>query len=302
VSTTEDKKHYSSCYLIIHFITSLEHKTLFRLSVIYNYLPTFQGGLMRKLGMFSVLLLSGIFFLTTNSFSQEMKDQLYTVHEEKVKIDMWGQYESTSKQWTAMMTDAGLDISTILASQRDDGTYYYLVPISNYAELDKFQDIFNSAIKKLDKDKWAKLMEENNSSIASSKDFVVKWSSKYSYVPKNPRIKPEEGKFIHWLFFTYKTEKRKEVLGLLADWKALYEKENIPDGYSIWLMEMGMDNNMIVLSENAKDGASFYSNMKENSEKVKAEEQKLWEKFSPNILSIHEYYGRPRPDLSYTKK
>ncbi len=257
---------------------------------------------MRKLSVFSILLLSGLFFLTTKSFAQEMKDQLYAVHMEKAKIDMWGQYESTSKQWTDMMTEAGIDIPSIQASQRNDGVYYYLIPILNYAELDNMQSVFNSAVEKLDKDKWGKLMEDNNSSIENSKDFVVKWSSKYSYVPKNPRIKPEEGKFIHWMFFTYKTEKRKEVLGLLADWKALYDKNNIPDGYSIWLMDMGMDNNMIVLTESAKDGASFYTNSKENSEKVKDEESKLWEKFSPNILSIEEKYGKPRPDLSYTKK
>ena len=34
----------------------------------------------------------------------------------------------------------------------------------------------------------------------------------------------------------------------------------------------------------------------------KEEEAKLWAKLSVNVLSIEEYYGKPRPDLTYTKK
>lgn len=247
--------------------------------------------------MFISIFTSGILIA-----QQEMKDQLYLVHEEVAKVNMWDQYESTSKQWVELMTTAGLDLPYIRASQRDDGHYYYLIPISDYADIDKFPNIFKSATDKIGKDKWDNFMTENNSSMESNKDFVAKWSAKYSYVPKEPRIKPEEAGFLHWIFFTYKLEKRQEVLDVLAEWKALYEKNNIPDGWNIWLIELGLDNNMIALTEAAKDGASFYSNMKENSAKLKTEEGKLWEKLSANVMTIEEKYGKPRPDLSYFKK
>jgi len=92
------------------------------------------------------------------------------------------------------------------------------------------------------------------------------------------------------------------VLDVLAEWKALYEKNNIPDGWDVWLVEVGLDNNMMALTEGAKDAASFYAAMKENSDKLKEEEQKLWAKFSVNVLSIDEKFGKPRPDLTYMKK
>lgn len=247
--------------------------------------------------MFISIFTSGILVA-----QQEMKDQLYLVHEEVAKVNMWDQYEKTSKQWVEYMTEGGLDLPYVRASQRDDGHYYYLIPISNYADIDKFPDIFKSAVDKIGKDKWANFMTENNSSMESNKDFVAKWSANYSYVPKEPRIKPEEAGFIHWIFFTYKLEKRQEVLDVLAEWKDLYAKNNIPDGWGIWLIDLGEANNMIALTESAKDGASFYTNMKENSEKLKTEEGKLWEKLSANVMTIEEKYGKPRPDLSYTKK
>ncbi len=106
---------------------------------------------MRKLSVFSILLICGIFLLTPKSFAQEMKDQLYMVREEVAKVDMWDKYESTSKDWVEMMTKGELDFPYVRASQRDDGHYYYLIPINNYSNIDKFQEIFGSAVEKVRK-------------------------------------------------------------------------------------------------------------------------------------------------------
>lgn len=250
------------------------------------------------LSLFTVLLIYSVY----TSAQEEPKDQLYWVREEVAKVDQWNKYEETSRQWVEYMTEAGLDIPFLRASQRDDGHYYYLIPLSSYSEVDKFPEIFGSAIDKIGKEKWADFMIENESSIATHRDFIVKWSAKYSYVPKEPRIKFEDAGFIHWIYFTFKFEKRKEVMDVLAEWKALYEKNNIADGWSVWLIELGEANNMIVVSEYAKDGASFYTNMKETGEKLKVEEDILWAKLSANVLTTEQKYGKPRMDLSYRKK
>jgi hypothetical protein len=253
---------------------------------------------------FLLAMLAGIFAWGSSiTFAQEeMKDQLYWVREEVAKVDMWDQYETTSKQWVELMTEGGLDLPVVRASQRDDGHYYYLIPLSNYAEIDNFPQIFGSAVEKIGKEKWGEFMKKNDESMETHKDFIVKWSAKYSYAPKEPRVKAADAEFIHWIFFTYKLENRKEVLDVLGEWKALYEKNNMPDGWSTWLIELGEANNMIAVTESAKDGASFYAAMSENSEKLKDEEQKLWAKLSANLLSMEQNYGRPRPDLTYTKK
>jgi len=258
---------------------------------------------MFKLKFFTAL---AVMFFLANSVSilaqEEMKDQLYWVREETAKISKLATYEKTAKEWVDLMHEGELDLPVVRASQRNDAHYYYLIPLSNYAEIDKFEGIFGSAINKIGKEKWDKYNAETESSIETHKDLIVKWSAKYSYVPKEPRTKLGEAGFIHWVFFHYKLEKRQEVLDILAEWKALYEKNNIPDGWSVWLMEVGLDNNMIALTEDAVDAVSYYAAMKENSEKLKEEEAKLWEKFSVNVLDIQEVYGKPRPDLTYIKK
>lgn len=258
---------------------------------------------MPKLKFFLAFLLGLLIFNSIILLAQdEMKDQLYWIREEVVKVEKWKQYEETSKQWVEMMTGAGLDFPYMRASQRDDGHYYYLIPMNNYADIDKFPEIFGSAIDKIGRDKWTKFIKENESSMDYHKDFIVTWSAKYSYVPKEPRIQPKDAGFLHWIFFTFKIENRKEVLEVIGEWKTLYEKYNIPDGWSCWTIEVGEQNNFMAITEAAKDAESFYSNMKENSEKLKEEENKLWQKLSVNILTIEEKYGKPRPDLGFVKE
>ena len=252
---------------------------------------------------FFLLLLAGLIFYSTFTLAQEEpKDQLYWVREEVVKVEMWQQYEETSKEWVELMTGAGLDFPYMRASQRDDGHYYYLLPLDNYADIDKFPEKFGSAIEKIGREKWTEFMRRNESSMDFHKDFIATWSAKYSYIPKEPRVKQNEAEFLHWVFFTYKLEHRKEVLDILAEWKSLYEKNNIPDGWSTWIIEVGERNDMMAITEYAKDGASWYAAMDENSAKIKEEEQKLWQKFSQYVTSMEQKFGSPRPDLGFVNE
>jgi hypothetical protein len=244
-----------------------------------------------------------LFVCAQVSFAQEVpKDQLYLVREEVARVDMWDQYESTSKQWVEMMTTGGLDIPYLRASQREDGHYYYLIPLNSFSDIDKMPGIFGSAIEKVGKEKWAEFMVENEGSMVTHRDYVVLWSAEYSYVPKEPRLKTEDTKFIHWMYFHFKLENRKELLAILKEWKKLYEDKNIKNGYSIWIVELGLDNNMMVLTESFKDGADFYTSQKEDNALMEAEASALWSKMAPFLTSVENKYGSPRPDLGYVKK
>ncbi len=250
---------------------------------------------------FYLSLLAGLVILNSMLLlaQDEMKDQLYWVREEVAKVNMGDQYEKTSKEWVELMTGAGLDFPYMWASQRDDEHYYYLFPLENYAAIDKMPEIFGSAIDKIGKDKWAKFMVENESSMETHKDFIVTRSAKYSYWPKEPRLKPEEAKFIHWLFFHYKLENRKEVMDIMTEWQQLYTDKNIKNGYTIWLIELGEDNNMIALTESYKDGADYYTSLEADNALMEKEASTLWAKMSPYIVSVENKYGNQRPDLGF---
>lgn len=248
------------------------------------------------------LFLSLLFTFSQTLFSQKDNDKLFLVREEVVKVDQWDKYESTSKQWLEFMTNGGLNLPYISATQRDDGRYYYLIPLNAYSEIDNLSKIFGAAIEKAGPDKYKSLMAENEGSILTHRDYVLRYSSEYSYVPKEPRLKMEDVRFTHFTFFKFKLEKRNELLGVLREWKSLFESENINSGYNIWMVELGLDNDLMILTEYFKDGEDYHKTVKEIESKIKEEEKSLWAKMSLLLTEIEQKYGWIRPDLSYTKK
>ena len=101
------------------------------------------------------------------------------------------------------------------------------------------------------------------------------------------------------MFFHYKLEDRKEVMDIMTEWKELYQEKNIKNGYTVWLMELGRDNNMIVLTESYKDGADYYTAMEADNATMEAEAKALWTKMSVYITSVENKYGNQRPDLGF---
>jgi hypothetical protein len=49
----------------------------------------------------------------------------------------------------------------------------------------------------MDRDKWETFAAENNLPIEAHKEFVIRRSADFTYKPKEPRLKQDEGKFIH---------------------------------------------------------------------------------------------------------
>jgi hypothetical protein len=247
-----------------------------------------------------VLLFSAAFISFSNTvLAQDMpKDQLWLVHEEVAKLDMIPQYEKTSNEWTKMMHEAGLDV-TFYAFQRNDGRYYYVGKISNYADVDAVNGKFEKAIGKLDKEKFSAMMEANNASIHSIREYVIRRSADLSYDPKTSTLKEGEAHFAHWTFIHYKLEDQDKVMGVLKEWKEVYEKNNYPYGYGIFFMGLGGDSNEFAVFEEAKSAVDYYKNDSDKTKKMKEEENKLYVKFTPYLISVKEYNGLPRPDLNY---
>ena len=231
----------------------------------------------------------------------ESKDQLCWIHEEKVKVDMLDKYESTTKDIVKMFKEGDLGID-IYASQRDDNWFYYLIPISKYSDIDSIYKDFGSAREKVGADKWTSKMVENSSTVEMSKDIIVTRSGKYSYTPKNPRIKDNEVKFIHWDYFTVIPEKRKEFFDVAGQFKELYEKNDIGMEYGVWFPQFGFDNDLVVVTQAAKDAVDYYQTSHMIDEKLGKDGEMLWNKLLTTLKDFTHFNGHPRRDLSMIKQ
>ena len=59
---------------------------------------------------------------------------------------------------------------------------------------------------------------------------------------------------------------------------------------------------MVVLTENYKDGADYYTSMEADNALMEAESKALWAKMSPFITNYENKYGNQRPDLGFVKE
>jgi hypothetical protein len=248
-------------------------------------------------GFFCILL---VFLSVTLLAQDEPKDQLFWIHEEKAKVNMLDKYISTSKDILKMFKEGGLNVD-MYTSQRDDNLFYYLIPISNFADIDSLYKNFGSAMKKVGADKWRSKMAENASTVEMSEDGVVTRSGKYSYAPKNPRLKQNEAKFLHWDYFYVLPEKRKEFFDVAKQFKELYAKNDIGMGYAVWIPQFGFDNDLVVVSQTGKDAADYYQASHMINEKLGKDGEMLWKKLLSTLKDFNHLNGHPRNDLSMMK-
>ena len=258
---------------------------------------------MKRFQLFCFLCFLLVFLSSTLlvKAQDESKDQLCWIHEEKAKVNMLDKYESTSKDIIKMFKEGDLGID-IYGSQRDDNWFYYLIPISKYSDIDSIYKDFGSAREKAGADKWTSKMVENASTVEMSKDMLVTRSGKYSYTPKNPRIKQNEVNFIHWDYFTVLPEKRKEFFDIAEQFKELYEKNDIGMGYGVWFPQFGFDNDLVVVTQGAKDDVDYYQASNAINEKLGKDGEMLWNKLLSTLKDFTHFNGRPRHDLSLMKK
>jgi hypothetical protein len=247
-----------------------------------------------------VLLLLMMFSCIALSQDQP-KDQLFYIHEEVAKLDKIDQYNQTSKEFDQMMKDLKLDVPSIRASETDDLHFYYLVPLKNYADIDKLSSAFNDMFSKGDKDKMNKNMKENAEAIDYTRELVFRQSNELSYRLGESKLDMNKRNFIHFDYYTFKPEDRKEVMALAAKIKKLYEDKKIETPYVVWLADMGEHNNLIVVTTLAKDAVSFYQQIDKDNAALGKDMETLWNQMIPMLEHFEHKNGHTRPDLSYIK-
>ena len=131
---------------------------------------------MQLLSFYKSVLFSMILVLFNSVIlpQEQQKDQLFYIHEEVAKIDRIDQYNSANKEFTQMMKDTRLDVSSILASETDDLHFYYLVPLKNYADIDKLSEAFNKMMASSDKEKMDKNMKVGAKATEYTRELVFR--------------------------------------------------------------------------------------------------------------------------------
>jgi hypothetical protein len=208
-----------------------------------------------------IFLLTGVllFLLSALIIAQdEPKDVLYLVHKDEIKANMVQQYEKAVNDLYEQLKTHNFGMQIQFASSTDENEYFYLTPMESYADLDKSEAIWDELYEKAGEETMSAIDEEFEGCYEHHNNYVIKWSADLSYTPANPRLKPEETNFIHWDYYQIEEGKEQQAMEFAKKYKELWAKNNVGDGYNVWMADIGHNLGMMVITQSAKNVADYY--------------------------------------------
>jgi hypothetical protein len=92
------------------------------------------------------------------------------------------------------------------------------------------------------------------------------------------------------------------MISLIKDYKALFEKKNIEEGYRVYIGDLGTDMPMILFVQPAKSRVDFASLSDKQDELLGDEGTALWKKAMSITQKFEHHNGLMRSDLFYSSK
>ena len=248
-------------------------------------------------------ILAGVMILMASAytFAQDgPKDVLYMVHKDVIKANMVPQYEKAVNELYDQLKAHNFGMRIQFASSTDENEYFFLTPISSYADLDKSDAIWSELYEKAGEETMSAIDEQFEGCYEHHNNYVIRLNTALSYMPENPRIKPEEANFIHWDYYQIEEGKEQQAIEFAKKFKELWTKNNIENGYNLWMAEIGHDLGMMVVTQSAKNAADFYQQIEKLMETMGDEINKLNEDFMKLTRDFRHLNGKPHPEWVYT--
>jgi hypothetical protein len=120
-----------------------------------------------------------------------------------------------------------------------------------------------------------------------------------SYVPANPRLKPEEQKYVRLQFYYLVPGKEMEAEAIARDYVALFKQKNVTESFSIYISILGDDLPLLVAAIPAKSPADYAAADERTNSITGAEGRALGQRALAITRRIETREAILRPDLSY---
>ena len=235
----------------------------------------------------SLLLL----LLVAGSSVAQDAPSMFAVYESHVKPSMNATYQEAVKKFKATCQQQKMTF-TWHAGVLDDNSYIYLVPMKNFADLDK--NMFADLEAKIGKEAMASQWQ------AMDKCVEYQTSSVTLFLPGSSYLSPGPDDYfrsvLHWI---PEVGKEAEAEKLIAEWVKLYTSKKATNGVQTYRNIFGGEGGYVFVSW-GKNAADEASKDQKTNELFGDEASKLWAK---TLLITRKYYtvtGWLSTELSYS--
>ncbi len=247
-----------------------------------------------------MLVVAGLMLSICSSVVAQEKqsdEQLLIIHEDIVKPSMVAKYEKAIKAVYNKIKEHNLTSLAYLTAMTDDFHYIFISKVDNYAALDN--DPWKELEAKIGKEEMAKLWKGFDGCYTKHKDYMIKLSHDLSYDPQGKGMVEEGVNYRTWHFYYGQPDKELEAEEISKEWRALFEKKQVPNGYRLYKGALGTEQPLYIVVQSATNAVDF-SNIEAENMKLLGEEGKaLNEKTMAITRKFDVKNGWIRPDLSF---
>jgi hypothetical protein len=246
------------------------------------------------------ILLAALAALPLFAADEAAAPRLFVLHQEFARPSLLKQYEDTSKEFIADLRQHhdALPSFGFTAVAGDDYVYTFVSPIRSFADLDAINSGFGKVAQAVGEAKWGDLMKRGGEATEFIRESVVLEDPSMSYAPAQPRLKPEEERYLHVDLYYVQPGREAEADAVARDFAALFRKKGVPNGYRLFKVVMGPEMPLLIVTVPARDAADYEAQTKADLERLGAEGQALFQRAFALTRRFESHGGTLRPDLS----
>ncbi len=228
--------------------------------------------------------------LTAQEAPQGQLVRILTVKVDPSKVS---EYEAAVEDLFAKLAKKKFSFP-ISAAVGEDLVYGFLSPIENFAALDKLQEDLSQVI-----GKNPQIMERLSKASESRTYWVIRERPDLSYVPENPRLQPDEIRFMHLDRYYLRPGTEAQAEATAKEWVKLYRRKYVADGFRVSFAVTGAELPVLTVGIPAKNALDYQTQAQKIQALLGEEGQALMERSLSIVRRLDPLDITLRPDLSY---
>ena len=229
------------------------------------------------------------------------KPQMFVIYKDVVHPSKTTEYEAAIKHMISEFTAYNIDPEKMgwRAVSGPEMGYVYLMPIENFAGIDRMHEDWEAAMAVIGAEKIEAMMTAVTETMEHVEVFHVQHRADLSYMPEEPTLKPEDVKYVQYGFYYVMPGKKKVMEEVAKQFAELYKANNVETGWSIYESLTGNDLPLFVVAHPARSQAEFYQQREALRAAFGDDSKKLSEKVMQAVRRVELKDGWTRGDLSY---
>ncbi|MDX1283547.1 MAG: hypothetical protein R3182_00975 [Draconibacterium sp.] len=256
---------------------------------------------MKKAVLFIGLCILFTGFVSFSSRAQEAPTipEYYVVFEEIVSTADMDKFNEVQSKTVELWKKHNMDI-TLYCYVNDENSYYWVVPVMNFAGIDDLFKKGSEYQKKMQADGFDGIKEFRD--LSTGRQMVIHWEQDLSYHPSGQFGQRSDNSYVEWTFFYMKQGHEKEASEVTKKYIDFYN--SVPETYEwdVYSVIFGDDTPAWLFMLRAESEIALRKQELELNKKYGDKFKELWAEFTPHIRKVENKKGWFMADWSLNWK